>query len=64
MYTKSDNVDIMTGVDTNDVVKELLKSTLERYQIGLQESMRGREFVFDCGNELHYKLHKEDLKNN
>ena len=25
MYTKSDNVDIMTGVDTNDVVEELFK---------------------------------------
>ena len=58
MYTKSDNVDIMTGVDTNDVVKELFKSTLERYQTGLQESMRRSEFVFDCVNELHYKLHK------
>ena len=61
MYTKSDNVDIMTGVDTNDVVEELFKSTLERYQTGLQESMRGSEFVFDCVNELHYKLHKVDL---
>ena len=57
MYTKSDNVDIMTGVDINDVVEELFKSPLERYQTGLQESMRGREFVFDCVNELHYKLH-------
>ena len=28
MYTKSDNVDIMTGVDTNDVVEELFKSIL------------------------------------
>ena len=31
MYTKSDTVDIMTGVDTNDVVEELSKSALERY---------------------------------
>ena len=61
MYTKSDNVDIITGVDTNDVVQEILKSTLERYQTGLQESMRGREFVFDCVHELHYKLHNVDL---
>ena len=30
MYTESDNVDIMTGDDTNDVIEELLKSTLER----------------------------------
>ena len=61
MYTKSDNVDIMTGVDTNDVIEELFKSTLERYQTGLEESMRGSEFVFDCVNELHYKLLKVDL---
>ena len=61
MYTQSDNVDIMTGVDTNDVVEELFKSTLERYQTGLQESMRGSEFVFDCVIELHYMLHKVDL---
>ena len=60
-YTKSDNVDIMTGVDTNDVVEELFKCTLERYQTGLQESLRGSKFVFDCVNELHYKLHKVDL---
>ena len=61
MYTKSDNVNIMTGSDTNDVNKELFKSTLERYQSGLEESMRGSEFVSDCVNELHYKLHKVDL---
>ena len=34
-YTKSDNVDIMTGVYTNDVVDKLFKYTLERYQTGL-----------------------------
>ena len=61
MYTKSDNEDIMTGVNTNDVVEELFKIILERYQTGLQESMRGSEFVFGCVNELHYKLHKVDL---
>ena len=61
MYTKNDNVDIMTGVDTNNVVEELFKSTLKRYQTGLPESMRGSEFVFNCVNELHYKLHKVAL---
>ena len=61
MYTKNDNVDIMTGVDTNDVVEKLFKSTLERYQTRLQESMRGSKFMFDCVNELHYKLHNGDL---
>ena len=45
----------------SDVVEELFKSTLERYQTGLQESTRGSEFVFDCVNEIHYKFHKVDL---
>ena len=61
MYTKSDNVNIMIGSDINDIIEELFKSTLERYQSGLEESMRGSEFVFDCVNELHYKLDKVDL---
>ena len=55
MYTKSE------WCYTNDVVEELFKSTLERYQTGLQELMRESEFVFDCVNELYYKFHKVDL---
>ena len=35
MYTKSDNVDILTVADTNDVAEELFESTLERYRTGL-----------------------------
>ena len=31
MHAKSDNADIMTGVDTNDVIEKLFKSTLEIY---------------------------------
>ena len=58
---KDSYVNIMTGVDTNDTVEERFTSTFERYQTRLQESMRGGEFVFDCVNELHYKLHKVDL---
>ena len=61
MYINSDNLDIMTGADTNDIIEELFDSTLKRYQTGLEEPMRGSEFVFDCVNELYYKLHKVDL---
>ena len=31
MHTKSDNAEIRIGDDTNDVVKELFKSLLQRY---------------------------------
>ena len=44
MYTKSDNVEIRIGDDTNDVIKELFKSFLQRYQESLQEKVRGSEF--------------------
>ena len=37
MHTKSDNEEIMIGSDTNDVIKELFKSFLQRQQEGLQE---------------------------
>ena len=44
MHTKSDNAEIRIGDDTNDVIKELFKSFLQRYQESLQEKMRGSEF--------------------
>ena len=47
MYTKSDNVEIRIGDDINDVIKELFKSLLKRYQENLQKKMRGSEFGFD-----------------
>ena len=37
MHTKGDNKEIMIGSDTNEVIKELFKSFLQRYQDSLQE---------------------------
>ena len=34
MDTESDNVEIMMGIKTDDIIKELLKSSKERYQEG------------------------------
>ena len=47
MHTKSDNKELMIGSDTNEVIKELFKSFLQRYQEGLQEKMRASDFEFD-----------------
>ena len=58
MYTKSINVEIMTGIDTNEVIEKLFKSLLQKYQENLEETMRGSEFVFDGVNALHYDLNK------
>ena len=61
MHTKSDNEEIMVGNDTNNVIKELFKSFLQRYQEDLQEKMKGSEFEFDGVNLLYYDSNKTSL---
>ena len=61
MHTKSDNTEIMTGSDTNEVIEELFKSFLQKYQEGLQEKMRSSEFEFDGVNLLYYDFNKISL---
>ena len=61
MHTKSNNVEIMMGSETNKITEELLKSFLQRYQEGLDESMRGSEFIFDSVDALFYDLNKISL---
>ena len=62
MYSKSDNFEIVMGVDTNEIIKNLFNSVIQRYQKGLQESMRGSDFVFGCIESLNYIFHKIDMK--
>ena len=54
MHTKSDNAELMIGSDINEVIKELFKSFLQRYQEGLQEKMKGYEFAFERVNLMYY----------
>ena len=61
MHTKSDDREIMIGSDTNEVIKELFKSFLQRYQEGLQEKMRGSDFEFDGIHLLYYDFNKISL---
>ena len=61
MHTKRDNMEIMIGSDTNDVIKELFKSFLQRYQEGLQEKMRGSDFAFEGVNLIYYDFDKISL---
>ena len=63
MHSKSDdNVEIMIGVDTNEIIKKNFNSFLRRYQKGLGESMERSDFVFDYVESLNYIFHKIDLK--
>ena len=50
MHTRSDNEEFMNGSNADEIIKELFKSLLQRYQENLQEKMRGSDFVFDGFN--------------
>ena len=62
MHSKSDIIEIMMGSETDEIIEDLFDSSLQRYQKGLEESMKGSEFVFDGVDSLYYKLHKIILK--
>ena len=58
MHTRSVNGEFMNGSDTDEIIKELFKSLLQRYQENLQEKMKGSDFAFDGVNYLYYDLNK------
>ena len=60
--SKRDNIEIMMGSETNNIIKELFQSFLKRYQENLEEKMKGSEFVFESVNLLYYNLHKTRLR--
>ena len=62
MRTKSDNIEIMTGNETDEITEELLKSLLQKYQEGLEELMKESEFIFDSVDLLYYHLQKASIK--
>ena len=62
IHAKSHNVEIMMDSKTDEIIKELFKSLLQKYQEGLEESIRGSEFVFDGVGLLYYHLQKISLK--
>ena len=62
MHTKSRNIGIMMGSETNDIIEEPSESLLQNYQEGSGESMRRSEFVRDSIDLLFYHLQKISWK--
>ena len=58
MYTRSDNEEFMSGDDTNEIIKLLFESFLQRFEENLQNKMRGSEFEFDGINFFYYSFNK------
>ena len=61
MYTRSDNEEFMSGDDTNEIIKLLFKSFLQRFEENLQNKMRGSEFEFDGINFFYYSFNKTSI---
>ena len=61
MHAKSNNVEIMVGSEANEIIEHLFKSFLQKYREGLEESMRGSEFVYDSVDVLYYNLNRVSL---
>ena len=51
----------MIGSETDEIIEELFESFLQKYHEGLEESMRGSEFVYDSVDVLYYNLNKVNL---
>ena len=55
--TKSDNLEIMMGSETDEIIDKLFESILKEYQEELEESIRrGSNFIFDSLDLLCYHL--------
>lgn len=61
MHSKSDNIEIMIANKTDGIINELFESFLTRYQLGLERSMKGSDFVFGSIDGIHYKCNKISL---
>ena len=61
IYVWSDNVSIMWGSDTDDIIRELFRSFLHNYQEELK-IIKGSDFVFESVELMDYKLHRVRLR--
>ena len=62
MHLKNDNIEIMINDKANEAIEKLFESLLNQYKIGLETSMRGSDFFFDCIHLLYYKCHKVNFQ--
>ena len=61
MYTRSDNEEFMSDDDTNEIIKSLFESFLQKYEENLQNKMGGSDFEFDGINFLYYDFNKTSI---
>ena len=57
MHSKSDNIETLISDKVDEIMQEIFQVLLSRYQIGLETSIKGSNFIFDCVYFLFYKCH-------
>ena len=63
MHPKSEPVEIFMGSNTKDVIDELFKTILQRFQKSQETSNeRGSEFIPDSVELLYYNFQRIDIK--
>ena len=62
MHSENNNIEVMINDKKGEVIKTLFQSLLNRYQGGLETSVRGSDFIFDCIHLLYHKCHKINFK--
>ena len=60
MHSKSNNVENMIGIETDDIIDQPFKSLSKRYQ-ELETRMEGSDFVFENVDLLYYSFHRISL---
>ena len=61
MYTRSDNIEIMFFDDSDDIIEQLFRLLVQKYEENVQNKMRGSDFEFDGVNFLYYDFNKISL---
>ena len=58
LYIKTKNVEIMMGIDTNEIVKELFESVIQKYQELMEYSTNNSGLVLEGAELMNYDINK------
>ena len=63
IYSPSNNVEILMGSETDDIINELFESLLQRFpEVRETSNNKESEFIHESVGLLYYCFHKIDLK--
>ena len=62
MHSKGDNTETIINDKVDEIIKKNFELLLNRYQIELENSIKGCDFLLGCVHLLYYKCHKMNFK--